>query len=331
MSEQRILSTDEIEKLFVTGRGSSDPAVTKPETPKQVRRPRRVREIDFSRPSKFSPEAQRRFERAHQAFCRAASTQLGSELRSVLELEVIDLDQLSWSAAIGRVPQPSLYGLIEAEPLGTTIMLGIELPLIMRMVDRLLGGTGEVKADRAELTEIEMSIARRIFRTLVTPLSVEWEELLGLTLSLREIEAKLASINLAPPSEPTLTVTIEAALGGSSATLTMVIPYRAIESAVDRLAAAAYGEGAVDPAIRDRVELAVSAAEIDLRVEAASVTLALDEVLALKPGDVVRLETDAAAGVTVFAGAVPVHRARPGRSGAKRAVEIIEAVQRGPR
>lgn len=329
MNDGQILSTEEIEQLFSAARTGVDLPGPRQE-PKQ-RRARRVREVDFSRPSKFSPEAQRRFERAHQGFCRSASTQVGAELRSVIEFEVIDIDQLSWAAAIARVPQPSLYGLVETEPLGTTIMIGIELPLVLRMVDRLLGGAGDVKAVRTEMTEIELAIARRLFRAIVAPLSVVWEELLGLTLSLREVELKLANINLAPPSEPTLTMTIEATSEGSSETMSMTIPYRSIEAAVDKLASSSYGEGTVDQVVRDKVRVAVSGAEIDLRVEAAAVSLLLDDVLAMKPGDIVRLGTDAAAGVTVFAGSVPVHRARPGRSGAKRAIEISGQVQQGGR
>ena len=329
MNDGQILSTEEIEQLFSAARTGVDLPSARQE-PKQ-RRARRVREVDFSRPSKFSPEAQRRFERAHQGFCRSASTQVGAELRSVIEFEVIDIDQLSWSAAVARVPQPSLYGLVETEPLGTTIMLGIELPLVLRMVDRLLGGAGDVKATRTEMTEIELAIARRLFRAIVAPLSVVWEELLGLTLNLREVELKLANINLAPPSEPTLTMTIEATSEGSSETMSMTIPYRSIEAAVDKLSSSSYGEGAIDQGVRDKVRVAVSAAEIDLRVEAAAVTLLLDDVLAMKPGDIVRLGTDANAGVTVFAGSVPVHRARPGRSGAKRAVEISGQVKQGGR
>ena len=320
------LSTDQIEQLFDAARPGHDVAAARLEP--KPRRARRVRQIDFSRPSKFSPETQRRFERAHQAFCRAASTQLGAELRSVIELEVIALDQLSFSAAIGCVPQPSLYGLVETDPLGTTILLAIELPLVLRMIDRLLGGTGEIKGSRAELTEIELAIARRLFRTVVAPLSVAWEELLGLTLHVREVGLKLDNVNLAPSSEPTLTIRIEATSGGSSETFAMVIPYRAIEAAEERLSAASYGEGVVDPQMRERVQRAVSAAEIELRVEAAAIMLPLDDVLAFEVGDIVKLGADAGAGVTVYAGVVPVHRARPGRSGAKRAVEILDRMQR---
>jgi flagellar motor switch protein FliM len=325
VNDGQVLSNDEIEQLFSAARRGADLPVARPE-PKQRQR---VREVDFSRPSKFSPDSQRRFERSHQAFCRAASTQLGAELRTAVEFAVIDLDQLSWSAAVSRVPQPSLYGLVEVEPLGTTIMLGIEMPLISRMVDKLLGGAGDSKEQRTDFTEIEMAVARRLFRTIIAPLSIVWDDLLGLTLRLREVEQKLANVNLAPASEPTLTMTMEATYSGTSATMSMAIPYRAIEAAMDKLSSAIYGDALVDPQARKRMQVAVSGAEIDLRVEAAAVTLQLNDVLAMQVGDIIKLGTNASIGVTVFAGTVPLHRGRPGRSGNKRAIEISGAFRQG--
>jgi len=55
--------------------------------------------------------------------------------------------------------------------------------------------------------------------------------------------------------------------------------------------------------------------------------MAVADVLALKPGDVLRLDGQASHGVTLFADQVPVHRARPGRSGLKRAAQILGPVE----
>src|SRR6185436_12283443 len=49
------------------------------------------------------------------------------------------------------------------------------------------------------------------------------------------------------------------------------------------------------------------------------VHLPIEAVLALKPGDVLSLQAPADGGVTLYADKVPVHRARPGRSGPRRA------------
>jgi flagellar motor switch protein FliM len=51
-------------------------------------------------------------------------------------------------------------------------------------------------------------------------------------------------------------------------------------------------------------------------------------VLALQPGDVLSLGAPADGGVTLFADKVPVHHAKPGRSGSRRAVQIVDRVRR---
>jgi flagellar motor switch protein FliM len=65
-----------------------------------------------------------------------------------------------------------------------------------------------------------------------------------------------------------------------------------------------------------------------VRAEVASVELPIEQVLALQPGDVLSLAAPADGGVTLFADKVPVHRAKPGRSGSRRAVQIVDRVRR---
>ena len=64
-----------------------------------------------------------------------------------------------------------------------------------------------------------------------------------------------------------------------------------------------------------------------MRAEVAETHMTIEDVLALKPGDVVRLEGQAANGITLFADQVPVHRARPGRNGLKRAAQVLGPVK----
>jgi flagellar motor switch protein FliM len=64
--------------------------------------------------------------------------------------------------------------------------------------------------------------------------------------------------------------------------------------------------------------------EVEMRAEIASTSIPIDEVLALRAGDVLRFHAPAADGVTLYAGQVPAHRARPGRNGNRRAIQIVE-------
>ena len=78
-----------------------------------------------------------------------------------------------------------------------------------------------------------------------------------------------------------------------------------------------------DPRSAAAVRAGLREVDVDLRAEVGETHLALDDVLALRPGDVVKLDAMAGDDTAVYADGVPVHRARAGRSGARRAIQIL--------
>jgi flagellar motor switch protein FliM len=315
-----VLSNDQVAALVEAAKQG---APTQKDAPR-ARRSRRVRDIDFSRPSKFAQDQQRRLERAHEGFCRTASTQLSAELMTAVEMEVLGVDQLVWSTAIAQAPQPSINAIVDVEPLGTQILMSTELGLVLRLIERLLGGPGDGVTKPRELTEIEMAIVRRWFNSLLESLTVTWDELVGVKLRMTELESQINTIHLAPPSEPSLVLTMEVKLDRASSTISLICPYRSIATVLPKLSASQYGEVVVDGATTDAVRRTVAGVEVEVRAEVASSNVSLEQVLSLKPGDVLRFGTPAAEGVKLFAGHVPSHRARPGRNGNRRAIQIVE-------
>src|SRR5215203_3436411 len=105
-------------------------------------RQRRMRTVDFTRPTKFTSDQERRIKRALETFCRTASTRLSAELRMPLELEVINVSQLTWGNAHAQVPARSASCLIEVPDVQTRMLLSAELNLVLSAIDLLLGGAG---------------------------------------------------------------------------------------------------------------------------------------------------------------------------------------------
>jgi flagellar motor switch protein FliM len=321
----QILSSEEIAALVEAAKEGDVTPVQE-----RTRRPRRVREIDFSRPSKFTQEQQRRIERAHETFCRSASTQLSAELRTAVELEVLNVAQHTWASALAEMPQATLYGLVGTEPIETTFLLGVELEAVHAMLTRLLGGIDAGRSPERAMTEIELSLARRLFGTLLTNLSVTWTELLGLNLVLMGLEPQPQGVQLVMPAgEPCLVVVIEARSEGVSSTLSLVVPYRSIHPVIEKLPSThAQGEVAMERDPADAVAMEASLAEVatEVRAEVGAVELRIDDVLAIRPGDVLRLGS-ADLGVTLYADEVAVRRAKAGRSGSRRAVQVLERLE----
>ena len=321
-----VLSNDQVAALVEAAKQGQAP---QSDSHGPRRRARRVRDIDFSRPTKFAPDQQRRIERAHEAFCRTASTHMAAELLTEIDLEVLNVDQLTWASSTGLIPQPSICAVIECEPIGTQILMSAELALILRMVERLLGGSGTGKVQPRELTDIEMALVKRMFATLLEQLSVTWDELAGIKLHLRGLESVLANVNIVPPSEPSLMLTMEARVDRSSSTISLIFPYRSVEPVLPRLSGSQYGEVEIDADSARAVRNEMAQVEVDLRAEVASRHLSLDEVLALSPGDILRFNAPASQGVQLYAGHIPAHRAQPGRNGNRRAVQIVGRLEGG--
>lgn len=320
-----VLSNDQIAALIDAAR---DGTLPEPASQSATRRQRRVREVDFTRPTKFTQEQQRRISRHHASFCRTTQTQLSAEFRATVQLEVLNVDQQAWVSALQEVPQPSVYAYLRTSG-GAPLLFSIEHGAIMTMIEWLLGGPIDTRPVERDLTDVELALTNRIFATFASQLSRTWQDLLETELTLGGIETVQANIQLVAQSEPTLAITMELQLGRLSSTMTLLVPHRSIESLLGHLSKGPYGD-AYDPVPTEDSELRVRAAirgvPVEVRAEVGSRELSVDDVLALKPGDVLRLGPSSAGGV-LYAGAVPTHRIRPGRSGRRRAVAVLDQIE----
>jgi flagellar motor switch protein FliM len=286
------------------------------------RRSQKLRTVDFSRPTKFTSDHQRRIARAIEAFCQTATIRLSAELRTAVELEAINTMQLTWSAAQSQLAHGSLSAPLEVQPLGTRMLLTVEEPFVMMGLECLLGGSPERPPRERRMSEIDWTLTRRLFDSIVHQLSLAWQEVVGITLAPGEIEVQSDASQIASVSEPTFMVMIESRVNKHSAALALLIPWMAIEPIAQQLAGRDQpGSDGISGEERE-IARAVAGVPVTLRAEVAAVELAIEDILGLQVGSVVRLGARADQGVSLFAENVKLGRAHPGANGARRAIQI---------
>lgn len=293
------------------------------------RRSPRLRTVNFARPTKFTSDQERRLSRSLESFCRTASTRLSAELRVPIELEVIASTQLTFSTAQSQLPGNSVCAVLEVNPIDTRLLMSAELSFVLCALEALLGAAPDHAPKDRRLTEIDWALSRRLFGTMLSQLSLIWHDVADVELGLGTLESSTENAQIAPFSEPTLSLTIEARIARTSSTLSLLVPYCAIAPVA---AAFSQRDGAGPSGSEDAaeaVDAALRGVEITMRAEVADTHMAVEDVLALKPGDVLRLDGQAAGGITLFADQVPVHRARPGRNGLKRAAQVLGPAEEG--
>jgi flagellar motor switch protein FliM len=317
----QVLSPDAIAALVDAARDGRLPE----EAPTPQRR-RRMRAVDFTRPTKFTAEQERRLRRTLEAFCRTASTRLSAELRVPLELELLTSTQLTWANAHTQVPSNSLAAIFEAQPIDTRMLMVAESSLMLGAIELFLGGSVNGGLKDRRLTDIDLALGKHFFERLLAQLTMIWTDVAGLELKLDSVDSHMETAQMVSVSEPTLSLMMEARLQGTSATLALLIPWSAIAPVANLFAAREETTGSQNEDDRSSVRRAVGNVEMQLRAEVASVEMPIEAVLALREGDLVRLNAPASGGVTLYADKVPVQIGKPGRSGSRRAVQITGRV-----
>jgi flagellar motor switch protein FliM len=318
----QILSPDAIAALVDAARDGRLPE----EAPTPARR-RRMRAVDFTRPTKFTAEQERRLRRTLEAFCRTASTRLSAELRAGLELELLTSTQLTWANAHTQVPPNSLAAIFEAKPIGTRMLLVAESSLVLGAIELFLGGAVNSGLKERRMTDIDIALGRHFFERLLGQLTMIWTDVAGVELELESVDQHMETAQMVSVSEPTLSLMMEARLDGTSSTLALLIPWRAIEPVANLFAAREETTGSQNDHDRSSVRRAVGNVEMTLRAEVAAVQMPIEAVLALRPGDLMPLHSPTTSGITLYADKVPVHTAKPGRSGSRRAVQVSGRVR----
>src|SRR4051795_264352 len=129
------LSPDQISALFAAAEDGNLPNPA--DAPRQ--RSSRVTPVDFARPSKFTKDQERTLRRAHETFCRTASTGLGADMRTAIDLEVVGVAQLNWSNALLEVGPDAVCAVVEIAPLRTKILLAVERIFALTLIEGQCG------------------------------------------------------------------------------------------------------------------------------------------------------------------------------------------------
>jgi flagellar motor switch protein FliM len=293
--------------------------------------PQSYRTIDFSRPTKFSGDQERRMRRIHEGFCRSASTRLAAEHRIPLELEVAEISQLSWAVAHDQIPRTAMCASLDVHPIETNILLTADLPLLLVCIERLLGSSVDEPPVARKLTEIDAVLVRRIFQLLVETLSSTWADTANVSLELGGIEAHPEAAIFTHPSDPCLVVTLDARLPQQTTPMAIVVPYAAVEPIIGAISRKEAPETPDGMRVQERVRERLSRVQVTMRAQVAELSMDVDDVLALQVGELLSLGTATEDAITLLADDVEVHRARPGRSGRRRAVQVVGAIEDGDR
>ena len=106
-----------------------------------ISRPReKITPYDFKRPERVGKEQMRALQTLHEGFGRNFGAALSALLRSIVEVKLTSVDQLTYSEFVFSLENPTCFNLLKAEPLEGNLILDINPSILYPIIDRLLGG-----------------------------------------------------------------------------------------------------------------------------------------------------------------------------------------------
>ena len=278
---------------------------------------------DFLRPRLLSGRESAALEAAHRKLARTLSERLSALLRTRTGCDLVEVAQRPYFEFIRSLSSPTHLHLVSCLPQRAAFVLEMSPAILFPALERLLGGKGDSFSVPARpLTRIEQGLARTLVEVILAALRETWGGG-DLRLDIADTEHNPLLMQVVGPSEPSIVLAFEIALGARAGRLQVCLPLRSFEPLVSRLAFA----GTVDPGEstpEERARILRRLAETGVRIaaELAPVPIALADLVALRPGDVIdtRMHRDAELIVTVEGR--PRFRARAAARQGRRAAKI---------
>jgi len=319
-----ILSQEEIDALLsAVSYGEEVEVETEPTKVERI-----INTYDFRHPARVSKDQLRTLQNLHDNFARLLSATFSTLQRSVIEVTLVSVDQITYSEFIMSLSSPSCTYVFRMEPLDGISVIDFSQSVVFSFVDRLFGGRGSsISADR-EITWIEKSVMNNIINRTLRDLERTWERIIPLECNVEMLETNPEFVQVVPASETVVLISFELKSDNVNGLINLCYPYITIEPIALRLG----GQNLVSSAKevpkeelmknRRRIEL------FDAKVKAilGEATVTLNDLVGLKMGDVISLNKKMTDSVEVYVENELKFLGHAGYMGKNKAVEITNRV-----
>lgn len=285
---------------------------------------------DFKRPERVGKEQMRALQTMHEGFSRNYGAALSALLRSIVEIKLTSVDQLTYSEFVFSLENPTCFNLLRAAPLESNLILDINPSILYPIIDRLLGGGREASPhSRRPLTEIELRLVARITGLFLQELKKAWQNVLDLELSVERVESNPQLVQIVPPNEVVVLISFELMIGETRGIMNLCIPFNSLEQISSKLSSnswVSYSKRHASSESVKQISHGLNHSVVELEVRLAETKITTADMLHLRVGDIITTEKDVHTPLIVCIQGLAKFQAKPGAFKGRKAVQIEETL-----
>jgi flagellar motor switch protein FliM len=321
-----VLSQNEIDALLAAlSSGEMDAEELKKEESQK-----KIRPYDFKRAVRFSKDHIRSLTRIHENFARYLTTYFSAQLRTFVQINVVQVEQLPYDEFIRSIPKMTILNIFTAEPLEGRMVLEVHPNVAFAMLDRLLGGPGAAPPKTSSLTEIENIIMERMFVRALDSLAEAWKTVIDITPRFEGLETNPQFMQIVSPNETIALISLNTRIADTTGMINLCIPHVVIEPIMPRLTIHQWFVSQKKSRAPEEVETLrdkVNKAELPIIAELGESELTIREFLQLSVGDCIVLNKPVKDGIRIRVGENLKYIGTPGEIKGRLAVQINRVVE----
>lgn len=321
----KILSQDEIDELLsnVTTEGGGTELLDKASAKSDILG--KVEAYDFKHPNRLSKDQMRTLESLHSNFAGHFRSALSGITRSVVDVDLLSVDQITYSEFITSLMSPSCTYVFTLSPLDGVGIMDFNPSVVFAFVDRMFGGEGKTLNTERELTGIEKSIMAKIVSRGFKELEKTWESILQVNIKQSAFESNPQFIQVVPQGETVIVISLQIKMMSSSGIMTICYPYLTLEGVVEKLSAQKHMDRNKKMVDKDNRVMNVKRlvpVQTMVKTILGKTTLNVRELIDIKVGDVIKIDQRTYQNIDVYVGDKLKLQGKPGLSGNQLAVKI---------
>jgi flagellar motor switch protein FliM len=265
---------------------------------------------------------------------RIMSTSLRNFTSDNVEVGIDNIISLRFGDYLNSIPLPAMLAVFKAEEWDNQGLMVIDSAMIYSIVDVLLGGRRGAASLRIEgrpYTTIERTLVERLIQVVLADLSTSFDPLCPVTFRFERLEVNPRFATISRLSNAAILARLRIDMEDRGGRVELLLPYATLEPVRELLLQQFMGEKFGRDSIWE-VHLAEQLwnTDVELSVVLDEQTMRLGDIVSLRPGQQLLLNTNSGEPVQVRCGPVVLFSGRLGHKNNNVAVRIESALSPGP-
>jgi flagellar motor switch protein FliM len=181
--------------------------------------------FDFRRPDRIPKSQVRAIHLLHDVFARNLVSSLSAYLRSYLTVNLVSVEQLSYSEFLEGLPSPTCLVSMGLRPYDGNGVLELNPSLAFPIIEMLLGGTGKQSAAiQRDITEIEQKLLDGLLRIILNDLREAWKGVTEIDFTIESMETEPQLLYVLAPNEAVVAIGVEIRIAEAVGMMNIALP-----------------------------------------------------------------------------------------------------------